>query len=105
VEGFDGAIVRRDPTALVLTLPAGRKHALARRHASRQDVLALVAHLYGPGTEIVVEESLASRRPGADAEREAVALRDPACQRLLRVLGAKLIDVEPDPTTPSGDPS
>ncbi len=104
-DGFDAAIVRRDPGALVLTLPAGRKHALVRRHASRQDVIALVAHLYGPGTEVLVEESLASRRPGAAAEYEAVALQDPACQRLLRVLGAKLIDVEPDLAPPSGDPS
>lgn len=89
--------VRREGHRVVVTVDAGRTYAAAERLTQDPEVVFALRECYGPQALLIVEASLASRSD-VPPELEQVVLADPACQRVLRMLGGTLSDVRiPDP--------
>ncbi len=101
VTALPQATPRRERKALVLTVAKGRALATARREAENPEVGAHLQAIYGPGFELRLVESLASQRRDIDPGLEQKVLSDPACQRIMRTLGATLVDIT---DLSSGDP-
>jgi DNA polymerase-3 subunit gamma/tau len=96
VAAFEAGVPRREQDLIVITVAAGRREVEGRRAAQREDVLQVARAVFGERARLKVEVSLASRRQGLDPALERMVLTEPACQSILRVFDATLINVVPD---------
>jgi DNA polymerase-3 subunit gamma/tau len=97
VTDLAAGIPRRGDNELRITITGGRALAAIKRALTRDDVQAVVRACYGEQVQLVAEESLTSRRRDIDGGLEQMVLTDPDCKRIIRELGAELIDVAPLP--------